>query len=174
MPSSHREPEAPPSVVHETCQLLENSLSALVADASVLRQLTALRHEIQSGSSDNHNKNNKAASKDLCQQLLRIDRVVSELEDKMQIFRDVVKEEQKAIAEIDTYAAEAQSKVAEFQSFQDRIIRKGMEPTTTVRESRRHEEKHHGPSGNAFFSDRADSRSLEAMDEHDHPNYDDH
>ena len=168
MSSLHREKEAPPSSseVHETCRLLENSLSALVADASVLRQLTALRQEIQ-------NKNNNDG-KDLRQQLLRIERVVSELEDKMQIFRDVVKEEQKAIAEIETCATEAQSKVAEFEAFQDRVNRNGME-RSTISESR-NEEKRHQPTAAAYYGDEAHAYvgSLEAMDEYDHPYYHHH
>ena len=170
--SSHRKTKAPPSssVVHEACQLLENSLSALVADASVLRQLTALRHEIQRGSGNTNKKGN--VSKDLHDQLLRIDRVVSELEDKMQIFRDVVKEEQKAIAEIETYAIEAQSKVVEFQALQERIITNGMEETTSL--DSRHEEKGRGPSNAASFNDSAHaSDNSETPDEHDHPYYGD-
>lgn len=94
--------------VHDTCQLLEKTLSSLVADAAVLRQLSALKHEIAA----NHNNE---SGKDMGRQLRRIDRVVSELEEKMQIFRDVVQEEQKAIAEIEACAEETAAQVAEYQ-----------------------------------------------------------
>ena len=45
-------------VVHDACQLLESSLSALVADAAVLRQLAALKQAILDGS----NNTNKVGS----------------------------------------------------------------------------------------------------------------
>ena len=101
------------NVVHDACQLLESSLSALVADSAVLRQLVCLKQAIMDGNNN---------SQDLCLKLIQIDRIVTELENKMKTFRDVVKEEQKTICNIEKCAAEARVKVEEFQQWRDRVL----------------------------------------------------
>ena len=101
------------NVVHDACHLLQSTLSALVADAASLRQLAAVRRTVAS--------NDKGAADKVRQQLRRLDRVVTELEDKMQIFRDVVQEERKAIVEIEKLTEATKAQVEAFRDLPGKV-----------------------------------------------------
>jgi hypothetical protein len=111
-PRRARQESAGASSANGACRLLEQTLSSLVADSFALQQLTALRKQL-------HGKDKKTST-ELREQLIRIERVVAELEEKVQIFRDVVKEETKAVTEIETCAEQAKAKRTEFLETKER------------------------------------------------------
>ena len=116
-PSFPSQETEPAITAQGACQFLERTLAALVADATHLRQLTALRQQLQ---------RNDRKSVEFRQQLMRIERVVSELEDKMLILRDVVKEEQKAVGEIEALAQDTKAKVTQFREIKEKFAQQAV------------------------------------------------